>query len=203
MLNNLREICETYRVSTPDAYLAGQIVGDPFKTADLILSPDGVPYLYRWHVVPRNDRGNVYFHIQVRSDPERPRHDHPWDNCTTILAGAYLEDFCPTPASLRQASISQVFLRTSGQVIRRQAADAHRLIMPLGTHYTMTLFTTGPKIRGWGFWYPHGWVSNKEVCITDGNVSTHKQEMGKCRKIRKQMYSGSAGRVEFNGRSPG
>ncbi len=174
MLNNLREICETFRVSTPDAYLAGQIVGDPFKTADLILAPDGVPYLYRWHVVPRNDRGNVYFHIQVRSDPERPLHDHPWDNTSVILSGGYDEDWF-TPGF--EGMCVSPMIHRRGAVTRRSAEMAHRLHLPIGIPYTMTLFTTGPKIREWGFWYPHGWVSNKEVCITEGNVSTHKQEM--------------------------
>ncbi len=155
-----------------DLELARSIVGswDRLDEPDLIIAPDGDPYLYRWHVISRNNHANVYFHIQTASDPERPLHDHPWDNSSTILAGGYYEEYNTTPGQLWPV------LRNlkKGDTVFRRAEEAHRLILPQEIPYTMTLFTTGAKRRDWGFWYPEGWVSNKEVCIVVGNTSVHK-----------------------------
>lgn len=121
--------------------------GSPYTPPDVTIAPDGNPYLYRWHVVPRNADANVYLHIQVASDPERPLHDHPWDNTSHILAGGYEEIVAHSPFSIRQR-----YVRFKGQTIHRPAELPHRLILPETTPYTMTLFTTGKKIRDWGFW---------------------------------------------------
>lgn len=139
---------------------------------DLILAPTGTPYLYRWHLTPPKQPANVMFHIQVDSDPERPLHDHPWDNQSVILSGGY-EELITDP------HISQTpfhWSRVKGDVICRRAHIAHRLILPSHIPYTMTLFTTGPKVREWGFWYPEGWVHNEKVTYVIGNVSYHKEQ---------------------------
>lgn len=180
MLNNLREICDHYHVTRADYDLAVGIVGSGFRQCDLPIMPDGNPYLFRWHVVPHNHRANVFFHIQVADDPKRPLHDHPWDNMSVILSGGYTELLahemdCPTPD--RKPFIIQ-YKRLTGAVIHRDASDGHRLLMPEGVPYTMTLFTTGPKRRRWGFWYPEGWVDAAEVCHLDGNVSKHIRKEG-------------------------
>jgi quercetin dioxygenase-like cupin family protein len=159
----------TRKYSERDFGIARQIIGE-YRAADLILAPDGEPYLYRWHVIPRNDTGNVYFHIQVRSDPERPLHDHPWDNTSVILAGGYDEVYTPIWGAGGQYKRE---LR-AGDMVFRRAEEAHRLILPPEIPYTMTLFTTGPKRRIWGFHYPDGWVPNTAVCVEQGNVSYHK-----------------------------
>ena len=44
----------------------------------VIKTPEGAPYLLRWHVVPRNRWLNVYHHLFLASDPGRAPHDHPW-----------------------------------------------------------------------------------------------------------------------------
>lgn len=127
---------------------------------DRVISPQGKPYLYRWYVVPRNKYGNVYLHVQVASDYDRALHDHPWANMSVILAGGYDEVV---------GDVAGNFLvkadRRPGAVVARWATDSHRLIMPewnkLG--YTMTLFTTGPKTREWGFWIDGEWVHWEKV----------------------------------------
>ena len=111
--------------------LARQIVpgeGQGLREPDFCIAPDGVPYLWRWHVVPRNEHANVYFHIQVTDDPERPLHDHPWDNTSVILAGGYDEQvhrwgdphsgYAPLPPATRKVR--------EGDVIHRKAEEAHR-----------------------------------------------------------------------------
>lgn len=119
------------------------------RPPDLRIEPDGTPYLYRWHVIPRNEAGaNVYLHLQVASDPERPLHDHPWDNQSVILAGGYVERMVRV---MPWGRIEEP-RRHVGQVVSRKAEEAHRLILPAEIPYTLTLFTTGPVRREWGFW---------------------------------------------------
>lgn len=145
-------------------YISGP---DGMREPDLVIAPDGQPYLYRWHVIPRNPEANTYFHIQVDDDPERPLHDHPWDNTSVILAGGYDEIVQERPPY----DPVETFRRREGQVIHRRAEEAHRLLLrsPLG--YTITQFTTGPHRRDWGFWCIDQyrvlkWVDQKELLTT-------------------------------------
>lgn len=137
------------------------------REPDVVIAPSGGrDYLYRWHVVPRNAHANVYFHVQVASDPERPLHDHPWDNQSVILAGGYDELISRDPAA---GSIAVIERRSVGQTIWRKAEEAHRLILPATTPYTMTLFTGGPNRRDWGFWFGKEWRSHEECLRHDRN----------------------------------
>ena len=150
-----------------------QIVRDVLgvvRRPDLTIAPDGNPYLYRWHLV-QAPVANVYLHLQVTSDPERPLHDHPWDNQSVILAGGYWEVFGKEPGHKEL----RVF-RKAGDVVHRKAAEPHRLVLDKeGPHYALTMFTSGPKIREWGFWYPNGWVHNYDVVRTENGVSTQER----------------------------
>lgn len=138
------------RCTAADAALAQSIIGSINRPPDLVIAPDGHgEYLFRWEVIPRNNQANVYFHVQTQSDPERPLHDHPWQNCSVILSGGYDEIICVRPD---RDDHSYCVRRHAGDVINRLATYAHRLILPPEILYTMTLFTTGPKVRKWGFW---------------------------------------------------
>lgn len=155
-LSNLRE---------RDRGIAKTILGK-IRPPDLTISPDGTPYLYRWHIIPRNQETNVYLHLQVTSDPERPLHDHPWDNQSVILAGGYKEIVQWEPPWQHPHE----FQRWTGDVISRKAEEAHRLILPTAIPYTLTLFTTGPVRRDWGFWINNhkgraDWYSHKDCII--------------------------------------
>lgn len=147
--------------------------GGDVEHPDLVIAPDGDPYLYRWRLL-RTPQAGIYFHIQVASDPERPLHDHPWDNQSVILAGGYNE-IIGVPGHSR----TQIFLRYAGDVIHRKAEIPHRLILPDGVPYTMSLFSTGPKRREWGFWYPDGWRPFYEVTkqLADGRSIHIKPEV--------------------------
>lgn len=145
------------------------------RAPDLVIAPDGFPYLYRWHIIPRGkdgDGSNLYFHVQVNDDPERPLHNHPWDNMSVILAGGYKETLCmsegePTPDA------TNMFLRQKGDVIFRRARWSHRLTMLRGEAYAMTLFSTGPKVNAWGFWYPDRFRPYQEVTVLKDGMSVH------------------------------
>lgn len=125
--------------------------------ADTILRrpPDfviGNDYLRRWYVVPRNAFANVYLHEFCRSDDDRALHDHPWPNASYVLRGRYIEH---TPEGQ--------FLRVAGDFVERPAEALHRIELIDGLP-CITLFTTGPKVRDWGFACPQGWVPWQEFC---------------------------------------
>lgn len=163
------------RLNFDDRQTYLNFVGE-LKEPDLIIAPRGVPYLYRWHVTPAKGPANIYFHVQIADDPDRPLHNHPWDNTSVILAGGYKETICMSEGPPDDKS-TFVMLRHSGDVIFRRAGWSHRLELLPHETYTMSLFTTGPKVREWGFWYPEGFKHWEDVVRTRDGVSI--QEDGK------------------------
>jgi hypothetical protein len=159
------------QLSTEERKIALAVIGGE-RDPDLIIAPDGAPYLYRWHIF-RTPLASVYFHIQVADDPERPLHDHPWDNTSVILTGGYREILHAFPGQ-PDKDRTITFTRRPGQVIHRKAEWSHRLLMG-GQTRTLTAFSTGPKRKVWGFWYPHGFVDYRAVTrlSDDGTTSTH------------------------------
>lgn len=152
-----------------DHHLICSILGENYysvRQPDLIIAPHGKPYLYRWYVAPRNDHGNVYLHVQVGDDADREYHDHPWDNQSVILAGGYDE----------HNYLGSVQRRRVGDVIQRKATFAHRLTMIPGVPYSISLFSTGPKRRTWGFYDAKGWWSPyTDHIVTQDGVSVQKE----------------------------
>lgn len=61
----------------------------------IIRDNNGVPFLYRYHVVSLWKNGpGICIHNFVKSDPGRGFHDHPWNNALSfILCGNYQEKF--------------------------------------------------------------------------------------------------------------
>jgi hypothetical protein len=168
-------------LSAADYEYAHSILGSSrLRDPDLTIAPDGAPYLYRWHVIPQNPLANCYFHVQVASDPERPPHDHPWDNTSAIISGGYDEliDFMPWMhyPDPRGMVLNTRQLR-AGDVVHRRATEAHRLLLPTKFKYTMTLFSTGPKVRQWGFWFDDGWRDADVVTkmLSDGRSITREE----------------------------
>lgn len=166
-------------VTEEDKEIAMRYLGSLHRPADLVIAPkigDG-PYIYRWYIVSHDSRyGGVYFHIQVSDDPERPLHDHPWDNMSVILGGdGYREVITGFP--MFKDHSEHTYTRRPGDVIFRRATEAHRLFMPrnLGgaKGYTMSQFSMGPKVREWGFWFPDGWRPFTDVTHLKDGVSYH------------------------------
>lgn len=154
-----------------DLYKYARYVGAE-RDPDLVIAPAGEPYLYRWHLLPRSKEANLYFHVQVKDDPKRPLHDHPWDNMSVILAGGYKETISLTDGEPQEES-THTWPRGVGTVIYRRSRQAHRLELLYGEPYAMTLFMTGPKVKDWGFWFPEGWVPYEQVTKTEDGVSIH------------------------------
>lgn len=120
-------------------------------------------YIDRWHLIPRNDRFNIYLHKYYGGDRGRAPHDHPWWNCSVVLRGGFIEH---TYMHSDAGHFDEVILvRRVGDVVKRRATDIHRIVLPnrfIGK--TWTLFITGPKTRKWGFWEDDGdtWVEWEE-----------------------------------------
>lgn len=140
---------------------------------DLVIAPAGEAYLFRWHIV-KTPLASVYFHIQVADDPKRPLHDHPWDNQSVILSGGY-DEILHMATGRPTARDTFTFHRKPGDVVFRRAEYSHRLLMGKGVERTLTLFSTGPKRRDWGFWYEDDWRDWRQVTrlADDGKTSTH------------------------------
>jgi hypothetical protein len=158
------------RLSQAGLDVAWDVLGGDLRDPDLIIAPDGEPYLYRWFLTRTDGRlGGSFFHVQVRSDPERPLHDHPWDNMSVILSGGYEEVYQTNPPN------GGVGVRTlmAGDTVFRRASEAHRLILPPTIPYTMTLFSFGAHRRSWGFWYQQGFVNHNDVCREVDGKSVH------------------------------
>lgn len=138
----------------PDQYASPQQLLAWARTV-MRRSPDvviGGNYLRRWWAVPRNAFANVYVHQFLRSDDDRALHDHPWPSSSLILDGRYIEH---TPEGQ--------FVRQPGDFVSRSADALHRVEL-IGSAPVITLFTTGPKVRDWGFACPQGWVPWQQFC---------------------------------------
>lgn len=112
----------------------------------------GDNYLRRWFCIPRNRWFNVYLHMIKRSDDDRALHDHPWLNCSIVLAGGYFEH------TIAYGGVESRTWRGRGSVTFRRAKAAHRLEVDKSREpFALSLFITGPRIRQWGFHCPKGW----------------------------------------------
>lgn len=120
------------------------------RPPDFVIGGQVEPYLRRWWLIPRNRLFNVYLHEILRSDDDRALHDHPWWNCSVVLAGYYIEH------TIAAGGIHRREIRYVGRVVFRRATAAHRIEI---VRPCWSLFITGPAVRSWGFHCPEiGWV---------------------------------------------
>lgn len=137
-------------LSEEDADAVRALLGGNIRAPDETIMSGGKPYIYRWYLLPWIEKGpKAYLHIQVADDTERAMHDHPWANQSVILAGGYREEFWRFPPHTTTKEVREI---KAGQVSQRDAEAAHRLSLLPGVKYTISIFTTGPVIRQWGFW---------------------------------------------------
>jgi hypothetical protein len=133
---------------------------------DFHVGPADDHQLQRWFIVPRNPYANVYLHRFLRSDDDRALHDHPWDNTSLILSGHYLEHL----------QDGHTVTRFTGDIVHRKAIEAHRVELVDGP--VVTLFTTGPIVRDWGFYCPQGWRPWWEFVTTTAGGNQHGRGCG-------------------------
>jgi hypothetical protein len=93
--------------------------------------------------------GTIALHEWRTSDP-REMHDHPWDNCSIVLAGGFWEI---TPDGR--------FWRPTGSVIFRRAEEPHRIELDPAEPAPVTLFITGQQRRVHGWHTENGWIASR------------------------------------------
>jgi hypothetical protein len=108
---------------------------------------------------------SVLIHYLLAPDDDPAVHDHRWSFSTQILSGGYREEIPGAdwnefselgPSADQYESRERVF----GDTIRHAASDLHRIAEVLPG--TVSLVTTGPHVRDWGF-HPPGlpWVGHE------------------------------------------
>jgi hypothetical protein len=131
----------------------------------VILKDNGLEYMKRWFIIPRNRFFNIYLHHIMASDDERALHDHMYWNISILLKSVYLEHF-----------EHHKKWRVSPSIILRKPETLHRIELTRNEYGieipTWSLFITGPRVRDWGFKCPQGWRNWREfVKSTDtGNT---------------------------------
>jgi len=122
------------------------------RPADVVIGGRADPYLSRWHLVPRNELGNLYFHRFHRDDDDRALHDHPWDSLSLVLSCGYDEEIPADPDE--PAGARSRIPRRPGDVIWRPARAPHRVVLHRDLYEAPraaeTLFVTGPRFVGSG-----------------------------------------------------
>jgi hypothetical protein len=108
----------------------------------------------------RYESGNAtLLHFFAAGDDDGALHDHPWAFTTEILAGGYAEHLPGiVPCEGLGPDLGELVLhRGAGDRIPHQATDLHCVTDTQPG--TITLVTTGPRTRSWGF-HPPGrpWI---------------------------------------------
>lgn len=139
------------RIDKRDRECASFVLGGSLRQPDVFIRGEN-PHMCRWFVKPRSQLGNnTYLHIQIADDPH-VMHDHPWHSMSVVLAGRYSEMIV-----LKNSGSVVSINRLPGDIIFRDAYTVHKIRLPVGCHYSMSLFMTGPKVREWGFRTRDGW----------------------------------------------
>ncbi len=144
-----------------------------FRFPDLTLKKtDGVIYLRRWWLVPKNKWGfNIFLHEFRSSDEDRSLHDHPWWSISILLSGSYLEHIPKNYDKwINENDRDTVVIKRESMLpIYRQAELIHRIEL-IDDKPVWTLFITGPVIREWGFSCPTFWRHHDEFLDSTGKT---------------------------------
>lgn len=120
------------------------------------------PYLTRWHLVPENNRYNVYLHKFMSSDFDEALHDHPWSSIGVLVKGSYKE-WVPKNATEWTIGSRELVCHTREpfRPIYRDPETVHKIEL-INDSPVWTLFLTGPTVRSWSFWCDKGPVDHKD-----------------------------------------
>lgn len=158
-----------FGILSPEDYLLVTGMVD-LSQPNLIISPNGNnPYLARWHL-HKGNRASIYLHAQVADDPYCDLHDHPSASTSLILSGGYKEFVCNRVGDV-WVPLPIPITRRPGDMIYRPAEAPHRLVLPEGSRYSLSLFMMAPGRREWGFWMDGVWANHKDVIKTEDGVS--------------------------------
>lgn len=125
-------------------------------------------YLIRYYVFKSQRLGNIFIHQFLRPDRDDV-HDHPWNFCTYLVDGAYVEYKWNEAKGMLEKTqrYNDIHCRNWGDphlqritwspFIFRKATDQHKVVTantykPDQRRFApLTICVTGPTIREWGF----------------------------------------------------
>lgn len=112
---------------------------------------EGDKYLLRFYLKHSSSRlPGLYLHHFYRGDQDRDLHNHPWNKSISfILTGGYVEERLPEKEKGKPNYRVTTRKVGPGSFNVIKADDFHRV--DLIGRSTWTLFTSGKKIKGWGF----------------------------------------------------
>jgi hypothetical protein len=131
----------------------------------ILRNDDGVPYVTRWYLIPRNQIFNLYLHKFTGDDDDRALHDHEYDNISIPIKAGYIEhnpEFMPTECDPIPSQVAST--RCTFRIIRRSAEWPHRICCKRDQYGNLipawSLFVGFRRRRDWGFWTQLGWVNH-------------------------------------------
>lgn len=108
------------------------------------------PYMIRWVIYRRPNRGaGAYIHLFI-GDDAADSHDHPKEFLSIGLKGSYDEEVWDP---------EHKWVHHKAPWIRR-FGPMHRHRIVLCGEFVWTLVFVGPQVRKWGFYTPEGWVQS-------------------------------------------
>lgn len=112
---------------------------------------DGDKYLLRFYLKHSSPRfPGLYLHHFYRGDQDRDLHNHPWTKSVSfILTGGYAEERLPEEQKDKPRYKVSRRIVGPGSLNVIKANDFHRV--DLIGRSTWTLFTSGKKVKDWGF----------------------------------------------------
>lgn len=112
---------------------------------------EGDKYLLRFYLKHSSPRfPGLYLHHFYRGDQDRDLHNHPWTKSVSfILAGGYVEERLPEEEKGKPNYKVQTRTVGPGTLNVIRSNDFHRV--DLIGRSTWTLFTSGKKVKDWGF----------------------------------------------------
>lgn len=132
---------------------------------------DGEIYLDRWGI-EHPKVGGIFLHKMKAPDPGLDLHCHPWTFGSFILSGGYLEERSPCATACDRAAKAESLgnrirgrlnyrRRWTWQVLRMD--ECHRITHLMDDkgneiRTCWSLVIHGPKVRGWGFYLPTGFM---------------------------------------------
>ncbi len=113
-----------------------------------IISKEGILHFRRWTVFSCY-YFSIYIHQIFKADEDLHLHNHPWNYCSIILYGSYIERNQFYDTIMKPLSVSI------------QKAQRFHKIKEMLSKQCISLFITGKKYNEWGYDTENGFIDHK------------------------------------------
>lgn len=111
-----------------------------------IISKTGILHFRRWRIW-EIAKFRIYLHNILESDQDAHEHGHPWNFCSIILKGGYIE-----------TSLGRTTIAKPGSILIRDYLEPHKITKLFGSTWTLVI-AWGPH-RDWGYLTSDGWIDS-------------------------------------------